>query len=62
MSFLWDTCVLSDLSKSSREPAVVDFLAAIPTEQTFISVITVGEIEYGLRRLPPGLAVQNSKQ
>lgn len=54
MSFLWDTCVLSDLSKSSRVPAVVEFLATIPTEQTFISVITVGEIEYGLRRLPIG--------
>ena len=54
MSFLWDTCVISDLSKSTRESAVVEFLASLPTEQTFISAITVGEIEYGLRRLPQG--------
>lgn len=54
MSYLWDTCVISDLGKSDRIPGVVDYLASLPTEETYISVITVGEIEYGLSRLPLG--------
>jgi predicted nucleic acid-binding protein len=54
MSFLWDTCVLSELGKSTREPKVVEYLGATPTEETFVSVISIGEIEYGLKRLPVG--------
>jgi predicted nucleic acid-binding protein len=54
MSFLWDTCVLSELGKTTREPKVVEYLDATPTEETFVSVISIGEIEYGLNRLPVG--------
>jgi predicted nucleic acid-binding protein len=52
--FLWDTCVLSDLGKPNRNPLVVEYLASMRTEDTYISVVTVGEIEYGLKRLPDG--------
>ena len=54
MRYLWDTCILSDLGKPDRNPFVTEYLASIPTHETFISVITVGEIEYGVSRLPVG--------
>ena len=54
MSYLWDTCVLSELGKPNRDPDVSRYLARIPTQDTFISVITVGEIEFGIARLPVG--------
>lgn len=54
MKYLWDTCVVSDLGKSDREPLVVRYLDSIPTDETDISAITVGEIEYGISRLPFG--------
>lgn len=54
MNYLWDTCVLSDLGKPDRNPFVTDYLASIPTHETFISVITLGEIEFGISRLPVG--------
>jgi predicted nucleic acid-binding protein len=54
VSFLWDTCILSDLGKPNRDPLVVEYLASMHTQDTYISVITVSEIEYGLKRLPAG--------
>jgi toxin FitB len=54
VSYLWDTCVLSELGKPNRDPNVASFLAGIPTGETWISAITVGEIEFGIARLPMG--------
>jgi toxin FitB len=54
VSYLWDTCVLSELGKPNRDPDVASFLAGIPTGETWISAITVGEIEFGIARLPIG--------
>lgn len=54
MSYLWDTCVLSELGKPNRDPDVARYLSRIPTQETYISAITVGEIEFGITRLPLG--------
>lgn len=54
MTYLWDTCVISDLGKSDRNPFVTEYLSSIPTNATYISAITLGEIEYGLNLLPLG--------
>lgn len=42
MSYLWDTCVLSEPGKPNRDPDVARYLAGIPTRETWISAITVG--------------------
>lgn len=54
MSYLWDTCVLSELGKPNRDPEVTRYLESIPTSETWISAITIGEIEYGISLLPVG--------
>ena len=54
MSYLWDTCVLSELGKPNRDPDVARYLAGLPTQETWISAITVGEIVFGISRLPMG--------
>lgn len=54
MSYLWDTCVLSELGRPNRNPDVARYLASVPTQETWISAITVGEIEFGIARLLMG--------
>ncbi|MCU0486283.1 MAG: type II toxin-antitoxin system VapC family toxin [Anaerolineales bacterium] len=52
MNYLLDTCVLSEFTRRQPEPRVVDWLNSIDEEKLFISVITVGEIQRGIERLP----------
>jgi toxin FitB len=47
---LLDTMVVSELRKSQPNPAVVEFLKSQSDAQTFLSVMTVGEIEAGIER------------
>jgi predicted nucleic acid-binding protein len=54
VTYLWDTCVLSDLGKANRDPHVMEYLDSIPIEKTYISVVTIGEIEFGFALLPVG--------
>jgi toxin FitB len=51
---LLDTYVISELVRSSPDPAVVTFLRRQPPETVFTSVVCEAEIRYGLARLPPG--------
>ena len=51
MNYLMDTCVISELVKPSPNPNVVEWLKNTPTEQLFLSVITIGEIRKGLTKL-----------
>lgn len=52
MSFLVDTCVLSEWRKPKPEPRVVDFLDTTPPEALSVSVLTLGEIRKGVENLP----------
>ena len=52
MNYLLDTCVLSEFTRRQPEPRVVAWLNSIDEEKLFISVITVGEIQRGIERLP----------
>lgn len=52
MNYLLDTCVLSEFTRRQPEPRVVDWLNSIDEEKLFISVITIGEIQRGIERLP----------
>jgi len=52
VSFLLDTNVLSELRKGARcHPAVVRWVADLPTDAFHTSVLVVGEIRRGVERL-----------
>ena len=52
MNYLLDTCVLSEFTRRQPDQRVIDWLDSIEEEKLFISVITVGEIQRGIERLP----------
>jgi predicted nucleic acid-binding protein len=51
---LLDTCALSELRKSSPNPAVVAAVQAIPDAQLYVSVLSLGEIAKGVGLLAGG--------
>ena len=48
MSFLLDTCVLSELTRPRADPNVVRWLRSTYDENKYASVISLGEIRYGI--------------
>ncbi len=52
MNYLLDTCVLSEFARRRPEAHVVEWLDSVDETQCFISVITLGEIQRGIERLP----------
>ncbi len=52
MKYLLDTCVISELVKPAPNRKVVDLLNEVSSKALFLSVITIGEIEKGLTKLP----------
>ena len=51
---LIDTNVLSEVMKVSLSLQVLEWLNLQDTKVLYVSAITIGEIEYGLRILPNG--------
>ena len=54
LGFLLDTCVISELIKPSPSSNVVRWVDDHEEEAFYISVITFGEIEKGISKLPEG--------
>ena len=54
MSFLIDTCALSELVKPRPSHRVCDWFDAAPPDALFVSVLTLGEICKGIERLDDG--------
>ena len=52
MKFLLDTCLLSELAKSKPEKKVVDWLLNENESNFYISVLTFGELQKGIEKLP----------
>lgn len=52
MSWLLDTCVISELAKPRPAASVVAWIRGCAEDQLFISVITLGELEKGIAKLP----------
>lgn len=52
MSFLLDTCVLSELLKIKPDRNVIEWISSVDEDQLYVSVITIGEIQKGISRLP----------
>jgi predicted nucleic acid-binding protein len=54
MSYLLDTCVLSQGAKAEADEGLAQWLAATPIEEQFVSVLSFTEIEFGILRMPSG--------
>ena len=59
MNYLLDTCVISELVKTKPDSRVTRWIRSQDEEGLFLSVITIGEIQKGISKLPHG---RNKKQ
>ncbi len=53
--WLLDTNILSELRRPKPEPRVVDFVAKQPLESLHISIVTLGEIRFGIEMVPDAI-------
>ena len=54
MSWLLDTCVVSELTRPRPQASVVHWVMEREERDLFLSVLTMGELEKGIARLPDG--------
>ncbi len=54
MNYLLDTCVISELVKTKPNSRVTQWVRSQDEENLFLSVITIGEIQKGISKLPNG--------
>jgi predicted nucleic acid-binding protein len=54
VKYLLDTCLISELVKKEANAAVVNWLDAQDEEKLFLSVLTLGELQKGIGKLPAG--------
>ncbi|VAV98450.1 VapC toxin protein [hydrothermal vent metagenome] len=52
MSYLIDTCALSELRRKKPETSVVDWFESRSQQGLYLSVLTLGEIRKGVETLP----------
>jgi predicted nucleic acid-binding protein len=52
--YLLDTCAISELAKAAPNAGVVKWLEERDEESIFLSVLTLGEIQKGVAKLPSG--------
>jgi tRNA(fMet)-specific endonuclease VapC len=52
MNYLLDTCVLFEFTRRQPEHKVLEWLEQIPEEKLYLSVITIGEVQHSIERLP----------
>lgn len=52
MKFLLDTCVISALRKPRENASLVEWISEVDEPDLYLSVITIGELEKGVSRLP----------
>jgi toxin FitB len=52
--FMLDTCVVSEAAKPRENAIVRDWLAGQRPEALHISALTLGELQFGMHRLPDG--------
>ena len=51
MTYLLDTNVISELVSKKRNLAVVDWITSLDDDQIYVSVISIGELRFGINRL-----------
>jgi toxin FitB len=53
MNYLSDTCALSEFLKKTPDEKVIEWFENQIEDSLFISVLTIGEINKGISKLPP---------
>ena len=59
MKFLLDTCLVSELVKKEPNLRVVSWLDKCDEHGLYLSVLTVGELQKGVSKLPAGIRKEN---
>jgi hypothetical protein len=54
VNYLLDTCLISELVKKEPNSAVVSWLDEQDEQTLFLSVLTLGELQKGISKLPAG--------
>lgn len=54
MNYLLDTCALSEFTKPRPDARLVAWFRDAAEESLFVGVLTLGELEQGVQRLPAG--------
>lgn len=54
MSYLLDTCVISELVRPLPDEKVVAWIGSCDEFDLFLSVMTIGEIQKGIEKVSPG--------
>jgi toxin FitB len=54
LNYILDTCVISELVKTMPNLSVTEWIRSQDEESLFLSVITIGEIQKGISKLPDG--------
>jgi predicted nucleic acid-binding protein len=62
MNYLLDTNVISELISKQPDKRVVDWLDRLDPNSVYLSVITIGEIQRGIEKLPPSLRRDSVKE
>lgn len=52
MNYLFDTCLVSELIKSTPNPTVVNWVRQLPAGTDYISTFTLGELYKGVAKMP----------
>lgn len=55
MSYLLDTCVISEFTRRQPHPKVIDWLSEMDEGLLYLSVLSIGEIQHGIERLENSL-------
>ncbi len=62
MRVLLDTCVVSEIQRTNGNVFVREAVDALPNQDIFLSVLTIGEIVRGINQLEPGKKRQSLQQ
>jgi predicted nucleic acid-binding protein len=54
VKYLFDTNIISELQKTNCNSKVKNFTDKIPSEDIFICTVSIGELSYGIEKLPVG--------
>ncbi len=54
MSFLLDTCIISELRKPNPDKNVLAWFQMCAEDMLYLSTVTLGELRYGIDLLPAG--------
>lgn len=52
MNYLLDTCILTEFARKKPDTRVIRWMDSLDHDAIFTSVITIGEIQRGIERLP----------